>query len=181
MATITTRASKGSPLTSTEMDTNLENLNNDKTEKTKANTHGAFLYLPASSTTTISATGTYYKLLGTTTSGGSNGDIDTTVNNRIKYTGADTKFFTVDVAMSLSTPSNSQTIGVKIAINGVVQDYSEMELFMKTSNENFNMNLNVFAQITQDDYIEVFIANKTSTANVTVDFLHFRASSVYTN
>lgn len=34
MTTITTRAGKGSPLTNTEMDTNLTNLNSDKLEKT---------------------------------------------------------------------------------------------------------------------------------------------------
>jgi len=45
MSTITTRASKGSPLTNNEMDANLENLNTDKAECSKANTHGAFLSL----------------------------------------------------------------------------------------------------------------------------------------
>lgn len=42
MATITTRAGKGSPLTNNELDANFTNLNNDKAEKTGSNASGTW-------------------------------------------------------------------------------------------------------------------------------------------
>ena len=66
-------------------------------------------------------------------------------------------------------------------MNGVLQDNTEMTNYCKTLGEPYNMTINVFTRLTQDDYLEVFVANKDSDDNVTFDKLHIRAFSIFTN
>lgn len=74
MATITTRAGKGSPLTNTEMDTNLTNLNSDKLELTVETTASSATPTPSAGTnhytvTALAANATFGAPAGTPTDG----------------------------------------------------------------------------------------------------------------
>jgi hypothetical protein len=178
---ITTRASKGSALTYTEMDNNLIFLDEQKTPKTLSNTQGTYITLDTPTTTTVSASGTWYKMDGGTTAHGSNGTIDNSISNRIKYTGDATRFFVGSVSVSLQTASNSQMLSIGIAKNGAIVAYTEMQGFLKTGNEPVNIDIPIFSQLTTGDYIELFVKNNTSTADIAVQKMQMMIYSVYTN
>lgn len=145
----------------------------------KTNTHGAFIYLSSTATTTPSSLGVFQKMNGTTLVGGSNGSI-TVSDNRIQYTGVQTRFFLVDACFCISSSSASQTLSIRIAKNGVTQAYSEIDIFCKTAGELYTFSLNPFCSLAQNEYIEIWVANKTSTATITVSKAQIRIHSVYT-
>ena len=55
-----------------------------------------------------------------------------------------------------------------------------MCVFCKNADEEYSISLSMFAQLTQDDYIEVFVSNETNTGDITLSHFHLRAFSVFT-
>lgn len=91
---------------------------------------------------------------------------------RLTYTGALTKSFEVTVATSYKCPGASQEIvGIYIAKNGAI--IPESEMYSKTDTSGSPMtctNLSILTLQT-DDYVEVFIENATSNADILVEFM----------
>lgn len=137
--------------------------------------------------TTISAQSTkaaiidgnnYVKAAGTTTVGALVKEFDMPASNRLRYTGAPTLLALVVATVSLTAATANDNLGVKIALNGTVQDAS----FVPLSNVH-NSNVSTVAvaclvQLATNDYVEVFLANETAGRNATIQAGRITAQSI---
>jgi len=124
-------------------------------------------YMVGNSTaTTISATSTFYKIAGTT-SQGITPDNFTLADNKATFTGSASTNFKVTAVLSL-TAGNNQDIDLRIAKNGTTQARSHQEVTTSGSGSAQNIVVKDIFTLTTNDYIELFVANNTSTTNITV-------------
>lgn len=120
--------------------------------------------------TVVASTGLEYKVLGTTTSDSITSKF-TNTNNRATYTGAIARFFTVTSTMSVTSGNNNQ-IGGYIAKNGTVIPSSEVYITTNGAGRAENLVIQTIVQLSQNDYIEIFIENSTAVTNITVSSLN---------
>lgn len=120
--------------------------------------------------TTVSATGTEYKVAGTTTSSSVTQKF-TNTDNRATYNGALNRFFKVTAALSVSSGNNNE-IGVYIAKNGVIIADSEIYGTTNSGGRAESIVVQSLVQLTSGDYIEIFVENNTATTNITVTDLN---------
>ena len=120
--------------------------------------------------TTINSVGVAVKAAGTTS-------FDSTVSqkfshsaNRLTYTGAITRRFRVSIVASILASNNTQ-LGSYVAKNGSILNNSEIYTTADGNNRSENTAIQVITDLAENDYIEFFIENDTSTANVTVEDL----------
>ena len=120
--------------------------------------------------TAIAVTGTYYKILGTTTPETLSQRFDETTANRAVYLGVNTSVFKVSTTISI-IDGNNVDYGTRIAKNGTTI-ISTSSFFTSTGNgKASNISSQSIVELSTGDYIEVFVANLTNTGNPTiVDF-----------
>jgi len=121
--------------------------------------------------TTIAATGTFYKVAGTTTGSSANQKFNTATSNRATYTGAFSATFRVVVTAAV-TSGNNQTLRCRIGKNGTTIPDSETEFKTSSAGESSNFTVQTLAELATNDYLEVFVANDTSATNATFKHLN---------
>lgn len=134
--------------------------------------------------TSISVAGTYVKVAGTTTLLGNENsfDDDSSISNRLRYTGTPTRHCMVEASVSFEATSNNQTVAFKIykyddsATSGALIDESLVTRFVANSGQIGVVVLMVDVELDTNDYLEVHVTNETSTVNVTVDDMYFRVT-----
>lgn len=131
------------------------------------------IYMISNATsTTISVSGTYTKVLGTT-SINVNQNFTNSTSNKSIYTGTDTKDFIATGLLSL-TSGNNKDIAVKLAKNGTVLDHTLQQVTTDGSGKFTNLTLkDLLIDLATNDYLEVFITNLTDTTAITVEDLTF--------
>ncbi len=107
-------------------------------------------------------------MLGTTVVSGAVRDVDMPANNRLRYTGAPTRFHKVTAALSVISAASSKVFGFYIAKNGTVDTASLIRRKQGTSSDVGALALEFHVQLALNDYIEVFIEGQTDTTNMTV-------------
>lgn len=120
--------------------------------------------------TTISVQGDKYKAAGTTTSGANTSKF-TNTDNRATYIGAITRPFFITATLSVTSGNNNQ-IGLYIAKNGTVLTESEIYITTNASGRAENGTVQTLATLTENDYIEIFVENDSSTTDITVTDLN---------
>lgn len=123
------------------------------------------LYLSSSTSTTI-VLNTWTKLLGTTTINSSTSKFNHT-NNRLTYIGSITQIFDVIAGVSLSG-SNGDNVDIGISING--NDPTVDTIVSSTMDSGGKINfagVPTFFQLQENDYIEIWVRNTSSSNNVT--------------
>ena len=120
--------------------------------------------------TTINSVGVAVKAAGTTTFQSSVSQKFSHSDNRLTYTGAITRRFRVSVVASILASNNTQ-LGSYIAKNGSIISFSEIYTTADGNNRSENTAIQAITDLEENDYIEFFIENDTSTANVTVEDL----------
>ena len=128
--------------------------------------------------TTITVAGTYYKAAGATTFDADTDsfDDDLGTSNRLKYIGAPDRHCEIIATISMTCGSSNQVLGFKLAVNGVVVDDSVSRRKVGTSSDVGGITLAAHADLSTNDYIEVWCTNETSTATVTLDNMHFKVT-----
>jgi hypothetical protein len=130
--------------------------------------------------TTIAVAGTYYKANGTTTISTSVEEIaNGSVNNRLVYTGTPDRHFNINASISMTTASNSQIVGMKLAKNGVVLDETQVRRKVGTGSDLGAAGVMGCVTLSTDDFIELFVTNETSTTTVTIETLNLSVSGVF--
>lgn len=128
-------------------------------------------YMNQNATATIvSAVNTRYKVLGTTTSSPVTSKF-TNTNNRATFIGAIAKNFTITATMSVTSGNNNQ-VGGYIAKNGIVIPSSEVYITTNGSGRAENLVIQTITQLSQDDFIEIFVENATAINNITITDLN---------
>lgn len=111
------------------------------------------------------------KIAGTTTSGSITQKF-TNTNNKATYTGALNKTFLVSVVASVTSVSANDQIGFYVAKNGTVVAESEIYVTTNANSRAESVSLQGVVELTTNDYVEIWIENKTDTSDVTVTELN---------
>ena len=120
--------------------------------------------------TTIVSVGVSVKVAGTTTSSSVTQKF-TNTDNRATYIGSLTRFFKVTATLSLESGNNNQ-VGVYIAKNGTLINESEVYGTTSGSGRAENIVVQTLVQLSENDYIEIFVENDSATNNITVTDLN---------
>ena len=108
------------------------------------------------------------KMLGTTILSAASRDMDMPVSNRLRHTGAPTRFHELNIALSVISAANSKTYGFYIAKNGIVDTASLIRRKQGTGSDVGALSMVFHVELAQTDYIEIFIENQTDTTSMTV-------------
>ncbi|MEI6462474.1 MAG: hypothetical protein WCO33_02280 [bacterium] len=123
--------------------------------------------------TTIAVAGTLVKVAGTTTLNGLSNQFDMPLNNRLRYTGTKTKVFHIAADLTYKTSAGTnQTLTFQLYKNGVALSGALLKNTLASTSITGTGTLHVFVSMTQNDYLEVWVTNGTSTNSVTVDTMN---------
>lgn len=120
--------------------------------------------------TVIASTSTPVKIAGTTTSASITQKF-TNTNNRSTYNGSFVRVFYITATLSFDSGNNNQ-IGCYIAKNGTVLNESEVYGTTSGTGRAENVTIQTLVELSENDYIEVFVENATSSTNITVTDLN---------
>lgn len=135
-------------------------------------TTSAECYMTANVTaTTLANITAYFKALGTTFSSNLS-RFTMSANNRLTYTGKKPTSRIVAVAGSIACVSTNQTLRVIVAKNGAIVAKSEQEVRIGANNQAHPFMLQTYIDFVENDFIEVFVRNVSTTASVTVEYLN---------
>lgn len=136
------------------------------------------IYLSSSSETSIGGIGTWTKAAGTTTSTNLK-EFTMPASNRLTYTGTPDVHVHVAVSVSMTSASNNQTVGLRIGKNGSAAGTdavaSEVRRFVSTGADIGSTAIHFDTMMSTNDYLELFVANHTSTGNLTIGYMYFFA------
>jgi len=141
--------------------------------------HGS-CYFSSAAATVIAVTGTYTKVLGTTTLNAGPNLVDMPADNRLRYTGAAAKHFSLDCSFSVTSPSSNQVMGVKFwhyddsAGSGSYLDSSEIRRKIGTGTDVGAGSCHGDVLLDTNDYIELHLTNHTGTNNIQIDYMYMR-------
>lgn len=118
--------------------------------------------------TTIAATETPVKVAGATIENAISQRFTVTTSNRATYAGAIDRNFKVSAILTVTSGPSNQ-VGMYIAKNGTVLDESETYVTTGASGRLENGACQVLTNLSDGDYIEIFVENNTAITDVTVE------------
>lgn len=136
--------------------------------------HGS-IYISTPAATTIAQAGTFVKAAGITTAVHLDATFDMPASNRLRYVGAIPVHATVSATISFTSGGNNQDLAFQVHKNGNPVIGSHISLKIGTGTDERSTALHVDADLVQNDYLEVWIANDTGTADVTLTHLYLHA------
>lgn len=98
----------------------------------------------------------------------------TNSNGRLTYTGIATKMFHAALTMSMSPDAANETFVIGLAKNGVVQS-GKVLCKLTTATDVKAFSFHVMISLATNDYIEIYVGNLTSTADVVIYSLNLFA------
>lgn len=133
---------------------------------------GQMYFLNNATQNSIAVQGTFEKIEGTTTASPINQKFSHSLN-RLTYVGGLTKEFVISASCSVnSVVTPSAVLLVRIAKNGATIAESEAQATTSNAGRNENFYCQAIINLAPNDYIELFVANDTSTNNVIVTDLN---------
>ncbi|MBW1853105.1 MAG: LamG domain-containing protein [Deltaproteobacteria bacterium] len=136
------------------------------------------MYVSTPAETTITTINTPVLMSGTTTEVTSSDHVAVSSAGRITYTGAKTRCFKVDAAVTMTTAGNNKLVSFYIARNGTPLTPSRQQRFVSTGADVGNMALTCMPQLATNDYIEIYVENNTDNTNVTGEFMNANIMSI---
>ena len=126
-------------------------------------------FLQTNTTDTVIAATTTPVLIAGTWEFGANTGFTQTSGGKLTYNGSDTAVLTVHASISIEPVSgnNNQDISVYVAKNGAVIAGTRISAVISNGAPQ-NLSLSTNQSFATNDYIELFVQNSTSTANLTV-------------
>jgi hypothetical protein len=126
--------------------------------------------------TPITTQGAFVKAVVSASTPGPTNNGFTVSANRITYAGP-TKTFAVD-AIVTETGANNVTAGIRIAKNGVSCPLCDVRITMPISARPITAPVQGIFTLADGDFLEIFIANFTNTADLTVRMINLRAVQI---
>jgi hypothetical protein len=121
--------------------------------------------------TTIAVAGTFYKIIGTTSPSVLNQRFSHSAN-RLTFDGQIGGAFKITAILSCSS-GNNQLLLTRVALNGTTVPQSESQISTSGNGRSENIVVAAIISLAATDYIEIFVANSTSSTNITVSELNF--------
>lgn len=130
------------------------------------------LYLTSEISNTFTAINTPVKVNGTTQSVNL---FRTSVptDNKIVYDGKKTRYFSVDVALSVLATAANKNYSFYIAKNGVVLPESKQTLRLASAVDRGSLSVSCNVSLSTNDYIELYVENNSDTTSLKVKSLNF--------
>jgi len=116
--------------------------------------------------TTVASAGVAYKVAGTTASQSVTQKFTNTAN-RATYNSVISRIFSIQAVLSLTSGNNHQ-IGCYFAKNGTIIANTEVYITTNGSGKAEAAKIQGLVELTENDYLEVFVENDTSATNITV-------------
>lgn len=135
------------------------------------------MYFSTPTATVIAVAGTWVKLAGTTTIVDSPRGVSMSANNRWLATAHDEQHVEVKCVLTFDSSGNNQVIEFAIFKNGIVVPGSTTETKLKASGDVQQVTVLADIDIEVGDYLEIWTANETSTASVTVSYGQFHVTA----
>lgn len=129
--------------------------------------------------TTISGIGDFVKAAGTTVVGNSN-NMTPDTSGRITYDGASDRHFHIVCSISMTCASNLQTLAFRIAKNGTTIAASQLRRRVNTGTDIGSTAVHADVMLSTGDYLELYVANNSSTANLTIEDLYLFCMGMFT-
>ena len=129
--------------------------------------HGSVTLEGNSTETVISVAGTFVACGGTFTAGGTPSSMTETTGGRLTYTGAPDRYFHVTCALSMTAAASNKLIGLGLAKNGTLIG-TGINRQVGTGTDQGAAAVVASVTLSTNDYIELYVTNKTDTANVTI-------------
>lgn len=124
----------------------------------------------------VSNVNVWVKASGITTAGGLNAQF-THSSNRLTYTGALSQSFHIVVCANVRSSSTNQVISIGIAVNGAIITDSEMTIRTSNQNQEYPGATQYSINLTNNDYVELFVKNTNST-NIRVSDFNMNISKI---
>lgn len=131
---------------------------------------GNYYMVDNTTVTTITSTLTPVKVEGTTTENNINQKFNHS-DNRLTYTGGLKRSFQISATISLFS-TNNREIGCYVALNGVVIPESISTVVTDGGGRVDSATVQTILTLDENDYIEIWIENRNSTADITAEFLN---------
>ena len=129
------------------------------------------------SVTNIITTGVAVKIAGSTTANAINQRFSHT-DNRITYSGALGRDFLVTATLTITAATATNQIGFYIAKNGSLLPESEVYITANAAGRAEGAKVQTIVPMVTGDYLEMWVENSSSSADVTVGFLNVIAQAV---
>ena len=120
--------------------------------------------------TVVGLTDTWYKALGTTTLETDPAAIEFThINNRLTYTGTDSRTMWVSCTFSATAAGTNQTLAFALGQDGTAADKTIIHRRVGTGADEGAGSVHGLFTMTTGSYIELMMKNKTSAGNMTIN------------
>lgn len=140
--------------------------------------HGQ-VHLTAPVETSITQIGTYVKVNGTFGLDAHNHLTTPDTTGRITYTGTSARHFHLVSSISMTCAANNQIVSFRIAVNGVTDAATQLRRKIGTGTDIGSTALHGDEVLSQNDYVELYVANLTSTANITIEDCYLFAVGMF--
>ena len=132
------------------------------------------------SETTINSTNVFEVIAGVFSQGGSGVEVtESSIGGRLTYTGVPDRHFMMSANASFFSISNNQIIAFQWRKNGSILLDVPVEAKVGTGSDIGTLSCGADVMMSTDDYVELVIANETSTANVVVDHAYLFATGIF--
>lgn len=127
--------------------------------------------------TVISDVNTWTEVAGVTTAGPSETarQVDMPADGHLRYTGPVVRDFEVTALATVIAASNNVDLEFALAVNGVVQEHTEVNQRFGQQNENEMVTVSGLLQLEQDDVVQLMAQNVTDASNLTAQTMALRA------
>ena len=141
--------------------------------------HGALsLQHGAEVETEIDTQDVFKKAAGATTLASQVLSMDMPANNRLRYTGTPTRWFTIDVSISVISASAAKVFAFFINKNGSQEATSEINHKHVIAADVLTVSMTHHLQLATNDYVEVFLENNTDSSNLTLNKMIMTAQGI---
>lgn len=137
----------------------------------KDDVSGGNMYITTPVMTIFSLSNTPVKVLGTTSSSNLY-RMTHPSNNRLQYSGSKTRSFIVTGSMSVTQSNNNRYFSFYLAKNGTIIPESRQDIKVVNSTDQVSLTITSRVTLAPGDYVEVWVANQTSTTDITVQTMN---------
>lgn len=135
-------------------------------------------YISTPIETTIVAVATYYKVAGTSTQTNVSEDVSMSADNRLLYTGVETRLFKIDVSITATIATGNKTLEFIVFKNGSTPISSTTQSVFLSTNKDNNTSLNAIITAVPNDYFEIWVQNTDDSTNCTANNMTISLFSV---
>lgn len=138
------------------------------------------IYLTAAVETSVAAVDTPIKAAGTTIITGNFTSIyfDQPAVGRLRYTGTQTEVFFVEGTFSMTAAANNKVFDFHLYKNGSLIPGSTVSRKIATGADVGSAAISTGVELEEDDYVELWVENKTDDTNITLTHLNLFANGL---